>query len=63
MAITRTGGSWKHEYVEDSSLGDDIRTYTKANGKTNIPNGSTCLDMAKSEVWCYSRDADTWKKL
>ena len=59
--ITRTGGSWTHEYTALQKDISDLPTLAK-DGK-DIPNGSTCLIIDASEVQIYDRENDRWRKL
>ena len=54
--LTRTGGSWAHEYT---CLSTDTKP-TYANSGKEIPNGSICFEMDSGNIYFYDVDSDDW---
>lgn len=57
--ITRTGGSWIHEYT---GLSTDQKPVADENGKP-VPNGSTLLEMDTSKVYIFDAESAQWLEL
>lgn len=54
--VTRTGGSWVHEYT---GLSADARPTQDENGN-GIPNGSIFIEMNTGKIYFYDAEGEEW---